>query len=498
MNYLFFVFVLLACFSVENLSAQAGTPDSTFADQGIYDEVSQAGSIVSIMPKQNGEIICFTREDPTGFSVVNFTSNGIFYFDRGIYIPQYQDPPWGVEDVIEIPGGNYLGAGTYNHMGSIFKFLPIGSVDTSFGDDGHIDFTFTSELEEIVVQKNDNILGLITDNNFTLFRLQPPNYQLDSTFGTNGLMPINLPSGSSPSYKITTQRNGKILYGASLGKKAMIYRYTPNGAIDNNFGTSGVSEIEIPAQVTNARVIILEQKAGKILALTKYQDTTILFRLNDDASLDSTFGINGFVSLYDSSKYVVQSSDMQVQADGKILVLGKFIQPNRPDNWLGVQRLNANGKKDSTFGDNSVAEVVFYNEITPKDIILLPDGKILLSAESNLGSPIFWEYLVMVRFLSGLNLGILDFTEDISAPYIYPNPIQSSSTLSFFLQHPETLSIDLFNLQGQKVKSFVNQKYFTPGEHKVDLSFDDISTTGYYLLRINNGKQLVGIRVLKR
>jgi hypothetical protein len=46
----------------------------------------------------------------------------------------------------------------------------------------------------------------------------------------------------------------------------------------------------------------------------------------------------------------------------------------------------------------------------------------------------------------------------------YPNPFNPSTTVAFDLAEPSIVSIDIFNLKGQKVKTLAN-KHFSAGTH---------------------------------
>ena len=48
----------------------------------------------------------------------------------------------------------------------------------------------------------------------------------------------------------------------------------------------------------------------------------------------------------------------------------------------------------------------------------------------------------------------------------YPNPFNPSTTISYTLQQPSILRIDIYNIKGQKVKSLINE-YKPAGEHNV-------------------------------
>ena len=104
----------------------------------------------------------------------------------------------------------------------------------------------------------------------------------------------------------------------------------------------------------------------------------LLVRYNNDGSLDTTFGTNGIVNV-SGIKYGV---DVAIQPDGKILVTG---QTNRNSVTFAVARLNSNGSVDTRFGSNGIASRPSCNvgandcNATVHSIALGPNGKILVA-----------------------------------------------------------------------------------------------------------------------
>lgn len=62
----------------------------------------------------------------------------------------------------------------------------------------------------------------------------------------------------------------------------------------------------------------------------------------------------------------------------------------------------------------------------------------------------------------------------------YPNPFNSSTTISFNVNENNRVMIDLFNVNGEKVKKLVDNK-FERGEYSLDLDFDGLSSGNYFI-----------------
>jgi Leucine-rich repeat (LRR) protein len=74
---------------------------------------------------------------------------------------------------------------------------------------------------------------------------------------------------------------------------------------------------------------------------------------------------------------------------------------------------------------------------------------------------------------------------------VYPNPISDHIVLEYKATKTETLSVELFDLQGYSIQSFISYKIFQPGTHQIDLLLNEKIPSGMYMLIISNqsGKQ---------
>ncbi len=68
----------------------------------------------------------------------------------------------------------------------------------------------------------------------------------------------------------------------------------------------------------------------------------------------------------------------------------------------------------------------------------------------------------------------------------YPNPFNPSTTIDFSIAVPEHVSLDIYNILGQKVATLVND-YLPEGEHSVVFNADNLASGIYiYMLRAGN------------
>jgi uncharacterized delta-60 repeat protein len=161
---------------------------------------------------------------------------------------------------------------------------------------------------------------------------------------------------------VAVQPDDKVLVAPLLPLSNGFYigRLNTNGTLDGSFnpGTAINSQIESIAIQADGKVLV----GGKFTSINGTNRNRIA-RLNSDGAFDATFnpgtGANGEVHS------VVQLSD------GKILVAGYFTSIN-DTNRNRIARLNADGSLDTTFNPGSGADFYIYRTAVQSD------GKILI------------------------------------------------------------------------------------------------------------------------
>jgi len=79
--------------------------------------------------------------------------------------------------------------------------------------------------------------------------------------------------------------------------------------------------------------------------------------------------------------------------------------------------------------------------------------------------------------------------ESLSSFNVYPNPFSNSTTVEFALTQPEKISIDVYNLLGEKVTSVAEATYGA-GSHTATINADNLSQGVYYMTAIIGGQKL--------
>jgi uncharacterized delta-60 repeat protein len=233
--------------------------------------------------------------------------------------------------------GRYLVAGTSKnatngHEAALWKFLPNGSLDTTFGTSGVVHFGSTGVgggTEDIVADM-----------------------RLDS-------------SGKAILVGSTTNASG--------GKELAIWKYQSTGAIDTTFGTSGslhsgapgIAGVAAAANVVDEGLAVRIDSQGllNILGTTKnLSNGTELFlrRYSANGTLDSTFGTSGTyhsgttgaAGATGAATFDVGKS-FEIDSQGRLIVTGLSVNASGKKE-MAIWRFTKNGAPDTTWGTQGV------------------------------------------------------------------------------------------------------------------------------------------------
>ncbi|WP_041294067.1 T9SS type A sorting domain-containing protein [Ignavibacterium album] len=205
----------------------------------------------------------------------------------------------------------------------------------------------------------------------------------DSNFGINGIAIPQIRASNVGLWSLSLQKDKKIVAAGwaytdeESPSDISVVRLFEDGEQDTSFNSSGLFSIGNGTWEDAYATAI--QSDGKILIGGRHFRLTnwdfIIFRLNEDGTLDSSFGTNGFF-IKDFFGKDDRLFSMDIQSDGKIVACGfaeKF-------NWdFAIIRLNSDGKIDSTFGNNGskVINIGSYNDVA-FSIKAQNDGKIII------------------------------------------------------------------------------------------------------------------------
>lgn len=215
--------------------------------------------------------------------------------------------------------GKILLAGTSDGSAVIARYLPDGTLDSSFGSGGVVRSPFSGAASAVgiaVIEGNQKIVIAATDALHTFLVAQYlPDGSVDTSFGTNGLVRTAIADSSNATAVRVIQGTGIVVAGSAMvgGRpRYAVAEYDFAGLPLPTFGTDGV----VMGGTSGAGPLAI-QSDGKLLLPGGLKGLSVR-RLNADGSLDTSFGTNGFASLQvpgDASP----TRSIAVATDGKIV-----------------------------------------------------------------------------------------------------------------------------------------------------------------------------------
>jgi uncharacterized delta-60 repeat protein len=225
---------------------------------------------------------------------------------------------------------------------------------------------------------------------------------LDPTFGGDGIVTTRFFNHPNPQLDsddrasdLVIQPDGKIVVVGTTRRGATVpvedfavARFDGNGNLDKTFDADGKQKIDFGEGGSLASAVAL-QADGKIIVAGSqyasqqqfYNSDFALARLNSNGRLDATFGTGGKVvtDFFDDTDF---ATDVAVQPDGKIVLVGS-IGPNAEGQAsLGLARYHSDGSLDQTFGIGGKVTKELDDFVAVQAIVIQPDGKILVAVSS--------------------------------------------------------------------------------------------------------------------
>ena len=197
--------------------------------------------------------------------------------------------------------------------------------------------------------------------------------QLDATFGTGGIFVTrDTQSFDAAADAVVLQGDGKIVVAGEIGSLAGVLRLNTNGTLDSSFGTGGIVHINVPSGLGGGVQVVgvAIQTDGKIVAgiSTVNSDgprSFLLARLETSGALDPSFGSGGLVTTFPFGREL-SPTVLALQPDGKILLAGDGV----------TVRYETTGQLDGAFGKGGVAPISLTSVTA---IALQSNGQILIA-----------------------------------------------------------------------------------------------------------------------
>ena len=251
---------------------------------------------------------------PNGQIDTTFGTNGIVISDfSGNDSSQEYSVVVDKRNNIIVVGRSYNESDDINYY-ALARYLPTGVLDASFGNQGTIVNTFSNTDSSVALSvafdKNDNIVisgidhNSDTGNSYYALARYLPDGSLDTSFGNEGIV-INQYFSNSGSLALSLaidQNNNIVIAGFASGQYALA-RYLPTGSLDYSFGYEGtiVSSFTENSYYSQVNAVVVDVEGNIIIGgfdVNPYNPSVysyVLVKYLPDGQTDISFGDNGMV-----------------------------------------------------------------------------------------------------------------------------------------------------------------------------------------------------------
>jgi uncharacterized delta-60 repeat protein len=321
-----------------------------------------------------------------------------------------------------------------NYFATVTRLNSDGSLDRGFGTGGMVLISYNSggwqddKAFAVALQRDGKIvvagssLNVNNNHDFAVARLNPDG-SYDAGFGVDGRTTIAFDVAGpmdDNAYAVALQRDGKVVVAGSTRLSGnnwdfALTRLNTNGTPDDGFGTGG--KVTVPFDLSGHQSMdeargVAVQADGKIVATGNAQkfghdNEFVAARLNPDGTPDAGFGTGGKVVVpFDlGGNNDDKAPGVALQPDGKIIMAGYAELPGTQHYAFAVARLAGDGSLDQSFGQNGKVTVsiglstgIGYD--LANDVVLQPDGKIVVAGYSWQDNPADLSYFAAVRLLA--------------------------------------------------------------------------------------------------
>jgi uncharacterized delta-60 repeat protein len=509
------LFIVCCCFLFAFTAyAQPLVFDPSFDNDGIAVIAGITGQVrVSDLALQpDGKIVCcgwyypqggetdvvVTRTNLDGSPDISFGNNGIKTFD-------FSDIDQGIS--IAVKTDNKIVIGGFSGVDILIMQLNSdGSPDSTFSNDGLIivnlsyDENYSEIIYSVEVQADNKILAggfaiidSVSDYHSTQIVLRfLSDGSFDPTFGQGGKIftEVSPQKLSSQCTDLKLDDSNRIIASgyAVLEDQHTVFsavRYLTSGELDSSFATNGIALIVLDSS---------EEKGDRVWEAAIQDDGKIMLagettwknygkgnvgvaRLNTDGTPDISFSNDGLINTHLGPDTKAFTNSAIVHPNGKVYACGTTNYLSGIYQDIFLVRYNANGSIDSTLDDDGIW---FLSLSTMTDygfrIKAQADGRILIASMSDTVANGF----ILIRLRDEFTSEVGNTLDNNTIVNIYPNPFSESANIQFSLAENSAITIELFDLQGRKIKT-IKQGNFSAGTHSLKFSADDLPKGVYFL-----------------
>lgn len=398
-------------------------------------------------------------------------------FGGGLVVTDIGQLDNGASAVVIRPDGRVLTAGystDFNEDFALIQYLPDGSPDPAFGDNGTVstEFSLPDDRARAMALQADGrcVVGGSSSLGTTAFIVAryTTTGELDPTYGDNGTVLLD---GIGAVKDMVVQPDGRLLVLAEhpfgLYLNFCVIRLDEDGAMDTSFGTDGIMYGELAPPYGFGGQLALAPDGHIVVAGSMLTGgyTWAMAYLTADGQLETAFADSGWTAI------PMQGYDhllgAEVLSDGRIVLAGDTYDGASPDSHhLALACLFPDGALDVTFGTNGIATADLPEGESVHAVDVDPADRVLCTATTvSGGSPMH----AVLRFTTTPYNSLPD-AESQGGLLIHPDPVVGNTmTVQCTEAMTGRVQVRMFDDEGRLVRADGAMRQRTGGTWDIDV-----------------------------
>lgn len=274
---------------------------------------------------------------------------------------------------------------------TVHRLLPNGDPDLSFSNDGRVvlDSDAGQQVSDVAVMPDGRIVvvGSVVfsgGTRATVHRLLPSGMP-DNTLDGDGTVTLGITTADAAT-TVALQPDGKILVGGTAASNGLLilYRRNLDGSPDRSFGGLGYAAVPTGGESAGINDIALGSDGSIVLTGNLVRDNdrdALVARVTDGGAVDQTFGTAGVTRL--DLGFDEDLTSVAATPDGGIITAGTV----DADNVFAplVARWTSTGAPDTSFTPKGWASYRRNVATSVSALVVQPDGKYLIAGDNGTG-----------------------------------------------------------------------------------------------------------------